>query len=75
MASGYWISIFLVFFLYGEVTPLVLVLEGTAEICGLNLNLPHFSYLICKTIPVYIDYMRSEYSWGLEIATSVNSQR
>lgn len=68
MASGYWSSTFLVFFLYGEVTPLVLVLEGTAEICDLNLNLPNFSYLICKIIPVYIGYMRIEYSWALELA-------
>lgn len=75
MASGYWSSTFLVFFWYGEVIPLVLVLEGTAEICDFNLNLPNFSYLICKIILVYIDYMRIECGWALELATSVNSQR
>lgn len=77
MASGYVSSTFLVFFLceYGKVTSLGLALERTAELGDLNLNLPNFSYLICKIILVYIDYMRTECSWALETATSVNSQR
>lgn len=79
MASGYWSSTFFVFFLYemyeyGKVTSLGLALEGP-EICDLNLNLPNFSYLIWQIIVVYIDYMRTECSQALEIATPVNSQR
>lgn len=66
-----------VFFLceYGKVTSVGLVLEMSAQIWDLNLNIPNFSYLICKITLVYIDYMRTECSWALEMVTSVNSQR